>query len=693
MDSLIGQTLISRYRIMELIGEGGMALVYKANDLLLNRIVAVKVLRPQFASDAQFVERFRREAQAAASLSHPNVVNIYDVGQDGGIYFIVMEFVQGRDLKTIMREDPATFTVKKVVDIAIQICRALEHAHAKNVIHRDIKPHNILITDDGVVKVTDFGIARAVSSATLTQTGMIIGSVHYFSPEQAKGANIGPQSDLYSLGVVLFELLTGQLPYSGDTPIAIALKHAQGDVPSLRKINPAVPVFLEKIVRTAMAKNLRERYQSARELRQDLERVVWRESDRAAAPVAPELEQTKVLNRSSIVQEETKVARKNSVWKKLFLFIAFIGLAGATFLFVVYPSLFNVDEVMVPRIIGMSLSEAQQTLERVGLSLHVQRRVFDNNVPKDHIIEQDPRPNRWIKVNRKVEVIVSMGPELVSVPDIVGLTPREARVALSSAGLVYGTELTDFSSSIPEGSIMLQDPPAFSRVEKGTSVTVTLSRGIAPATVVVPNFIGRPYAEALSELRSIGLVPGRVISDARAGQGRAPGIVLDHNPPAGVAIPPGSSVDFVISPEQAAGPGTQPEQPQQPSPDVPAEPTLPGAELPAGPEQPVEPEIPQTFEPEPTPEPEPEPETPADEPIVSPADQVKRAEVQILVPPGPINQLVQIIVIDSYPAREVYSRTHRPGDRIVQIVEGYGPSVKLQVYIDGVMYKEQSFRD
>ncbi len=691
MDLFVGQTLISRYRIIELIGEGGMALVYKANDLLLNRIVAVKVLRPQFANDAQFVERFRREAQAAASLSHPNVVNIYDVGQDGATYFIVMEFVQGRDLKTIVQESHSAITVKNVIDIAIQICLALEHAHAKNVIHRDIKPHNILITDDGVVKVTDFGIARAVSSATLTQTGVIIGSVHYFSPEQAKGANIGPQSDLYSLGVVLFELLTGQLPYSGDTPIAIALKHAQGDIPGIRKLNPAVPVFLEKIVRTAMAKDLRDRYQSARELRNDLERVVWRESDRAAAPVVPELEQTKVLHRSSIDQEENKVARKSSVWKKIFLFLAFVALASATFLFVVYPSLFNVDEVMVPRIVGMSLSDAQSTLERVGLSLHVQRRVFDNDTPKDHIIEQDPRPNRWIKVNRKVEVIVSMGAELVSVPDIVGMSPREARVALSSAGLTYGTELTDFSSQIPEGSIMLQDPPPFSRVEKGTSVTVTLSRGVAPETVVVPSFIGRPYAEVILELRSLGLVPGRVVADARAGQGRAPGTVLDHNPPAGVAIPPGTSVDFVISPEQAQTP--DPEQPGWFGPEVPVEPTPPETESPVAPEQPVEPELPQAPEPEPTPEPDLQPEIPDDEPIISPADQVKRAEVQILVPPGPINQLVQIIVIDSYPAREVYSRTHKPGERIVQIVEGYGPSVKMQVYIDGVMYKEQSFRD
>lgn len=725
MDFFVGQTLSGRYEILDLIGEGGMALVYRANDLLLGRVVAVKVLRPQFASDLQFVERFRREAQAAARLSHTNVVNIYDVGQDQGTHFIIMECVQGQNLKTII-EETAPLPVDKVVEIGVQITRALEHAHSKNVVHRDIKPHNILITDDGVVKVTDFGIARAVSSSTLTQTGTIIGSVHYFSPEQAKGANIGPQSDLYSLGIVLYEMLVGKVPYTGESAIAIAMKHAQDTVPSVRTVNPAVPVYLDRVVQKAMSKDLVSRYNSAQELRRDLEQVLWQELEQApGAKRSADFDETRVLRRPSVDREEKKVAKSGSVWKKLILGLVFLAIAAASFIFVILPAFLNVEEVIVPRLIGLDYSEAQKTAARVGLSLEVDRKVYDANAPQNQVVDQDPRPNRWIKVNRKIKITLSLGPELATTPDLIGLTPREAQVALSSAGLSQGQELTEFSSEVPQGRIMLQNPPPFAKVGKGSPVDITLSKGPAPDVVVVPDFSGMPFQQALQELKSVGLVPGRVITEPRPGRTAPPGSVLDQNPPPGVSVPPGSKVDFVVSPEAdlpeptqtptptpAPGTGVEPQpepeplpgpqpQPQPvPEPMPEPEPTSPGPEPQPQPQpEPAAPDQDQFNEPDQgsgdNNQPEPQPPAPPvqETPVESPINQIKRAEIQILVPPGPIRQLVQIIVIDSYPAREVYSRVHGPGDRIVQIVEGYGPTVKIQVYIDGVMYKEQTFKE
>lgn len=259
-----------RYEIIERIGGGGMALVYKAQDILLNRNVAVKVLRQQFVHDEEFIRRFRREAQSAASLSHSNVVSIYDVGQEDEIHYIVMECVEGKNLNEIIKER-APLQVDEAVRIASQICDALEHAHQNQIIHRDIKPHNILIGRNGRVKVTDFGIARAVTSTTITQTGSVVGSVHYFSPEHAKGVITGEKSDLYSLGIVLYQMLTAQLPFLGESPISVALKHLQEEFEEPRKINPLIPQSVENVILKSMRKNPEERYQSADEMLRDLE--------------------------------------------------------------------------------------------------------------------------------------------------------------------------------------------------------------------------------------------------------------------------------------------------------------------------------------------------------------------------------------------------------------------------------------
>jgi serine/threonine protein kinase len=263
---MTGETLGGRYSILDTIGEGGMAIVYRAKDTLLNRVVAIKVLRPQYASDSEFRERFRREAQSAAALSHPNIVNVYDVGEDSGSNYIVMEWVDGQTLNDIIVRD-GRLTVDMTADYSVQILDALEHAHRSGVIHRDIKPHNILITRDGHVKVTDFGIARAASASALTETGKVIGTVNYTSPEQARGASAIAESDIYSLGVVMYEMLTGRLPFAGDTPVAVALKHVQEDALPVSLYNRAVPIEFERVVMRALAKDPQDRWRTARAFR------------------------------------------------------------------------------------------------------------------------------------------------------------------------------------------------------------------------------------------------------------------------------------------------------------------------------------------------------------------------------------------------------------------------------------------
>ncbi|MCC2685835.1 MAG: serine/threonine protein kinase, partial [Paenibacillaceae bacterium] len=267
---MIGTRLGDRYEILERIGGGGMAIVYKGHDVLLNRKVAVKVLRDQYVHDDEFIRRFQREAQAAASLSHPNIVSIYDVGKENDVHYIVMEYVEGTTLNEVIKEK-APMQVEEAIHFTSQICDALDHAHSNQIVHRDIKPHNILIGKNGRVKVTDFGIARATTSSTITQTGSVVGSVHYFSPEHAKGVSAGAKSDLYSLGIVLYQMLTGRLPFLGESPISVALKHLQENVEEPRKVNSLIPQSVENIILKSMRKNPDERYSSAKQMQRDLE--------------------------------------------------------------------------------------------------------------------------------------------------------------------------------------------------------------------------------------------------------------------------------------------------------------------------------------------------------------------------------------------------------------------------------------
>ncbi len=354
---MMGKVLGNRYEITEKLGVGGMAEVFKAYDSLLQRPVTVKVLRSEFSADEEFVARFHREGQAVASLSHPNIVNVYDVGREGDVHYLVMEYVDGEDLKTVIKRE-GTLAPHRVVAVARQVCDALEHAHYHRIIHRDVKPHNILITRDGQAKLADFGIARECNAATLVQTKSLVGSVHYISPEQARGDTADAQSDIYALGVVLFEMLTGSVPFNGGNPVSVALKHIQDEVPSLKERNPAVNPEFDRIVRRAMAKIPIDRYASAREMARELKSIKTGGEDGELADF------------STQVYEPVRVPRRQvSNWALVSIIVAVIGLTvGGFFGLRAY---LHVPEVVVPGVEDLLLAEAQRELKRVGLDYSV----------------------------------------------------------------------------------------------------------------------------------------------------------------------------------------------------------------------------------------------------------------------------------------------------------------------------------
>lgn len=538
-----GTVLGGRYKIIEKIGEGGMAQVFKAQCTLLDRTVAVKVLRPQYASDEEFVTRFLREAQAAARLSHPNVVNVYDVGRDGETHYIVMEYVPGQTLKQVVVQH-APLSTGQVVSIAEQILLALRHAHERGLVHRDVKPHNILITTDGRVKVTDFGIARAASGSGITETGIVLGSVHYFSPEQAKGQAVGVQSDLYSLGVLLYEMVTGKLPFEGDTPIAIALKQIQEEPVPPHKHNPQLPGWLEGIILKAMHKDPEARYLSAEEMLQDLRR--WQAVGEDA---------TTVLKTVSPYRQEQAKKRnpKGSRWLKWIAgtFIALFALAALAFML---PELLpQVPEVVVPDLVGLSLEEAEQLLAEQKLKAEVRSQVYSSEIAANHVVSQEPAPNRKIKINRTVWLTVSKGPEYLTVPDLVGQSLENAQRFLRQAGLKVGVVQEQHSNDVAAGVIMSQNPPSRSRLARNSSVDLVVSKGPEPQpqTVTVPAFVGKKQQEAVLELARIGLRLGSVTErEAKVPSGE----VIEQSPLPGAEVPMGTVVNLVVSSGTAAEP-------------------------------------------------------------------------------------------------------------------------------------------
>ncbi|MGE5474866.1 MAG: Stk1 family PASTA domain-containing Ser/Thr kinase [Ignavibacteriales bacterium] len=525
-----GRILGNRYQLIEKIGGGGMALVYKAKCNLLNRYVAVKILRPEFITDKEFIERFKVESQAAASLSHPNIVSIYDVGNESDINYIVMEYVDGVTLKEYITEK-GQLPWKTAINIAIQICSALEHAHKNHIVHRDIKPHNIIITDEMVAKVTDFGIARAVSSSTLTATGNTIGSVHYFSPEQARGGYTDEKSDIYSLGIALFEMLTGKVPYDGDTPVSIALKHLEDEIVPPIELAKTIPISVNNIVLKACQKNQANRYQSATEMLDDLysalklpdgdfvkintENIDTLSTRRVSIDEINKSRQAAkkpdpVINQQEKVENMDAKKQKVTVIAALITSLILIGVISAGVGFYVYSKFFTKTVVIkAPNIVGMQVEEAKELLKQNNITIKETERRYDDKLAKDAIISQDPIADMEMKSPGEIRVVVSEGQETVNVPDLTGMSYREAQNELQKYGLLIRI-IYEPNAEIPQNYVIRQTPAANSPFAKNSEVQVFVSDGAENAKIKVPNLIGMSETDARQLIRDSRLTLGDV---------------------------------------------------------------------------------------------------------------------------------------------------------------------------------------
>lgn len=543
---MIGKKLGGRYEIISSIGEGGMSVVYKAKDLLLNRIVAVKILKEQFIKDEEFVRRFRREAQASASLSHINIVSTFDVGQDKSLYYLVMEYVQGNTLKKIIREQ-GPLELFKIINIAKQICDALEHAHNNNLIHRDIKPHNILINEEGIVKVTDFGIARAVSTDTITHTKDILGSVHYLSPEQAKGELAGVRSDLYSLGIILYEMATKKLPFSGETPVSIALQHIHNNPPNPSFFNEQINDNLEKIILKCLEKKVENRYEDAGELKKDL--FLLLEGKNIDYEIN-DLDNTLIFSNQLINKEQTKKLKLKPLG---FILLGVFVLSLLAGLYWSMGKLFVKEEVIVPDVVNLPVLKGKRMLADRNLKLQVDKEIHNNEIPKDNIINQDPLPDSVIKAGRNVKVTISKGPYLVKVPDVLGKNEVIADVRITNANLSIGEIDRVFSLEYPEGEIISQDPLPDKEVTEKTKVDLVISKGPEPSYVALPPFIGLELNEAQEKISTLGFSLGEIKEEKS--ELYPLNFVINQEPSSGQEILQGSKINLVIS--QGPGPTSQ----------------------------------------------------------------------------------------------------------------------------------------
>lgn len=552
---MIGNLLGNRYEIISQLGGGGMALVYKGRDTLLNRQVTVKMLRPEYTGDEEFVARFRKEAQAVAKLSHPNIVSVYDVGQEDDTHYIVMEYVEGRNLKQIIREQ-GKLPVHQAAEIARQICEGLQDAHENGIVHRDIKPHNILVNDNGKVKVTDFGIAQMMSSITLTNSGTIVGSVHYFSPEQAKGGSTGAKSDIYSVGVVLYEMVTGKVPFEGETPIAVALKHIQDEPVPPAKLNPQVSPELEQIILRAMEKDLTMRYKTAGDMARDLRKLAGGAVDDTRVMDADEFA-TRVMGGPLIITKDKREDEAEPVRKKKkrvrpmakwVILAAILGLlAGA---FYGLNSYLNVADVKVPDVTNLPQEEAKKILQDKKLSVDYELR-FDPEVEAGLVISQTPAADTMVKLNSRVTLVVSQGPGQATVPDVVKKELEAARIELENAEFEVDT-VEDFSEDVPVGTVVSQTPEGNTKALKGSTVKLVISKGPEPKPATVPDLVGMPLDQAKIKLEGAKLKLSPDIT-REPSTDYLSGYVIRQEPAAATELQEGAEVKVVVS----TGPGPE----------------------------------------------------------------------------------------------------------------------------------------
>ena len=527
-----------------------MAMVYKAKDQVLNRFVAIKILRDEFTTDEEFIKRFSIEAQSAASITHPNIVSVYDVGNEGNLYFIVMELIKGKTLKEIIIEEGGPLPWKWSTNIAIQIAAALETAHKNNIVHRDIKPHNIIITEDGIAKVTDFGIAKAVSNSTITAFGSTIGSVHYFSPEHAKGGYTDSKSDLYSLGVVMYEMLTGKVPFDADTPVSVALKHMQEEPVAPKDLNPKIPSSVNDIILKAMRKDTTLRYQSATEMLNDLNNALkdpegdfvdntnYSSVEDGATRVIP------TINNEDIRRENMRNDNFFIQHKKMSIFLGivllfFISIFGTNFIL----KLTKPKETSIPNLVGISKEEAEKLITDNKLEVGEVKEEYNSETELGYVISQDPvyRENFKIKEGSKINYVVSLGLEETTVPKVVGKTEEEAIQLLEEAKLKYEIK-EENSKKVEAGYVIEQETEADKKVNAGDTVILHVSLGIKMITA--PSVLGKTEKDATKELKNKGF---KVIVATEEDTSKDNDTVIKQSIDAGTEVEDESSITITVN--------------------------------------------------------------------------------------------------------------------------------------------------
>ncbi|WGG47473.1 Stk1 family PASTA domain-containing Ser/Thr kinase [Rossellomorea sp. DA94] len=573
-----GKRISGRYRIIKLIGGGGMANVYLAHDVILDREVAIKMLRIDFANEEEFIKRFQREAQSATSLAHPNIVSIYDVGEEDDLYYIVMEYVHGMTLKQYIQQH-SPVNVDKAIDIMKQLTIAMSHAHQNHIVHRDIKPHNILLDEEGNVKITDFGIAMALSATSITQTNSVLGSVHYLSPEQARGGMATKKSDIYSLGIVMFELLTGRLPFSGESAVSIALKHLQSETPSLKRWNPDIPQSVENIVLKATAKDPFRRYESLEEMDEDLSTAL--DADRMnepkfavplddeatkAIPVITDqkaysnLDDTIVHHQTDDVQtkptpplkqgkkgkkDKTKPPKGKSKKKwpmviiGLFFLLILLGVAAVTMV----PGLLGPKEIEVPDVSEMDQTEAISTIISAGFVVGETKKVPDEEIPEEYVIKTNPKSGRMANEGSAVDIYVSTGKEKVEVDDYVGKDFEEVSADLEEKGFTVEKK-EEFDEDEAQGTITDQEPsPGDEVVAEETTITFTVSKGRESFDLDSLEGFDQTALDKYEASKGINIIVQSEKFSSEVEEGK----VISHKPVASTPITKGDTVYVIMS--------------------------------------------------------------------------------------------------------------------------------------------------
>lgn len=630
--------LDNRYRIIDKIGVGGMADVYRGEDTLLGRPVAIKILHANFANDDEFVSRFKREAQAAGKLNHPNIVNMYDVGFDQDLHYIIMEYVDGKTLKEYITEK-GRLSIDEAVKFTIAIGEGLEHAHAMGIVHCDIKPHNVIITRTGRVKVTDFGIARAMNSTnTVMYTNSIMGSAHYLSPEQASGKTIDGSTDIYSLGIVLYEMLSGKVPFEGETPIAVALKHVREKVIPPTRYNSSIPPLLESVVLKALSKDPKDRFESISDMMSDLrlsQGFTMSKTQRhepydfatqmipAVDPDAMDEFSTDDDTTSKEVKKKTMLSKIASIPQKyIVLSAAVIFLIAFLGAFLSYGNFWSNTTVDVPNVVGKQVSVAKNMLEDKHLRVSTSE-VTNTDIPAGQVISQTPGAGEKVKEQRTIHLVVSKGVGDITVPDLSGLSLEQARQRLKDIGLVVGKITQQSMDGKPDNVIIAQTPSGDSKVAKGTTVDVVVNKAKAKK-VKMPDLIGITLKDARDVLASHNLSVNQIV-----GSIEEKSVVTNQSTKSGDEIDEGTAINLTTEFKE---------------------------------------------------------EKKKEESKQSSSNRTK-GTVDVTVPSGSKKQELRIVVKDDEGSTVIYDDVNKPGDRIVKNVSGVG-NVRIEVYLNGALVQD-----